>query len=304
MMGRTAAVLRNTAGLLIAAAAVAWTVKATGGAGFSLVLRACVSLPCVLASAALLAGSTFVRSLVYPCGLAREMPVPAAWKVVAVGNAANLLLPFHAGEGVRFALFPKGTRAAERLRLLLFPGMLDIAVILILSMAAVPLAGFRDPVLLRLLRLAAVGFPGVCLLLLAVLLCIPAARGEVLRYLDGAGLRAGLWVALSWALVLLSNWMGVLALGYRPEDAAEIAAAVFAATGLAMLVPSSPGGIGVYEYAVVAGLGGLGVPADAAGLVGVTLHFVQYLALLPLGAALYFLPSGGFHPARRKPSAR
>ena len=64
--------------------------------------------------------------------------------------------------------------------------------------------------------------------------------------------------------------------------------AVFAATNIINFIPASPGAIGLFEYGVILGLGGLGIARDTALAVALLLHMIQYAALLPMGAVLYF----------------
>jgi uncharacterized protein (TIRG00374 family) len=95
------------------------------------------------------------------------------------------------------------------------------------------------------------------------------------------------WVFLSWLVMLISIWIGLLSFGFRAEESISMSFAVFAATNIINFVPASPGGIGLFEYAVVLGLGGLGVQTMAAKSAGLLLHLIQYAALLPLGTVLY-----------------
>jgi uncharacterized membrane protein YbhN (UPF0104 family) len=89
-----------------------------------------------------------------------------------------------------------------------------------------------------------------------------------------------------------------MAYGYNAYDSIKMSFAIFAATNVVMLLPSTPGGIGLFEYGVVLGLEGFGITKFPAKEVGMLLHLIQYAALLPLGAWLYFhgfkhRPAGG-----------
>jgi hypothetical protein len=96
-----------------------------------------------------------------------------------------------------------------------------------------------------------------------------------------------LWIFLSWLAMLISIWIGLLSFGFKAVESIRMSLAVFAATNIINFVPASPGGIGLFEYAVVLGLGGLGVQTMAAKSAGLLLHLIQYAALLPLGTVLY-----------------
>lgn len=48
-----------------------------------------------------------------------------ALQIVGLGHAANMVLPFHVGEGLRAAFFPKGYSAMRRTKLLIIPAFAD-----------------------------------------------------------------------------------------------------------------------------------------------------------------------------------
>lgn len=238
-------------------------------------------------SALIFGFATLIRALVYPYGIDKDMSIIDAWQIVAVGNAANMLLPFRAGEGVRLAVFPKRYSAAKRAKLALIPGLADIGIILLFSVAAVYIAGFKDPSYVRTLKIVGYSFLAFCALFLIILLAIPKTRNEVISYFNVDTLNMLKWVALSWIVMLLSIWVGFVALGYGLLHSITLTLGAFAGMNIACLIPSSPGNLGVFEWSVIVGLAGLGissVPAKAAGLM---LHIIQYIGILPLGLILY-----------------
>jgi uncharacterized membrane protein YbhN (UPF0104 family) len=231
--------------------------------------------------------ATLIRAFVYPFAIDKSMTVMEAWQIVAIGNAANMVLPFRAGEGVRLAVFPKRYSATKRAKLALIPGLADIGIILLLSLAAVYIADFKDPNYVMILKLAGYGFLAICALTLIILLIIPKTRADVLSYITISSLHMIKWVALSWLVMLISIWVGFLSFGYTPLRSVTLTLGAFAGMNIAGIIPSSPGNIGIFELSVIAGLSGLGiseVPAKTAGLI---LHLIQYAALIPIGVVLY-----------------
>ena len=92
---------------------------------------------------------------------------------------------------------------------------------------------------------------------------------------------------LSWVLLLMSTWLGLVAFGFHVFESMKMALAVFAATNIINFIPASPGSIGLFEYGTVLALGGLGVNHTEALAAGWLLHIIQYVALLPMGVVLY-----------------
>lgn len=279
--------LKIFGGIVVTVAAFYFFMMAINGLNPSDIMKANVNWIFAALSAALFAFSTFIRALVYPYGIDKDMSIMEAWQIVAIGNVSNMILPFRAGEGVRLAVFPKRYSAVERAKLALIPGMADIAVILLLSIAAVYIADFKNPAYVMVLKLAVYGYLAVCALILIILLIIPKTRLEVLLYFNRDTLRMLKWVVLSWLAMLISIWIGFIAFGYGPFRSIILTFGAFAGMNIACLIPSSPGNLGIFEYSVIIGLAGLGISEIPAKTAGLLLHLIQYAALLPLGAILY-----------------
>ena len=64
------------------------------------------------------------------------------------------------------------------------------------------------------------------------------------------------------------------------------ALAVFAIASLGMAVPAAPGGLGVFEAAVVASLGWFDVPRGEALAAALVLHMLQFVPTTLAGVAL------------------
>ena len=90
-----------------------------------------------------------------------------------------------------------------------------------------------------------------------------------------------LWTTLSWIVLGLAYWLVMLAfdLGLSPL-AGEL---VVIGIGLAMVLPSSPGAIGVFEGATVVVLGAYGVDSSVALSYALVLHAINLAPLFALG---------------------
>lgn len=287
--------LKIAAGLVLTAVIVYFTFTSMGSFDIASLLQNRFNWWFAAASALCFDLSTLVRGLVYPYGIEPEISVFAAWRITAVGNAANMVLPLRMGEGIRLALFPKGYSAVRRLRLTVIPAAFDLGAVLLFSVAAIFFAGFKNPGSLRMLSTATLIFAVVCAAAVLLFFAFRSDNSQVRRLFGvrrrrddlAPVLRMALWVLLAWVLMLLSVWFGLLAFRFGPIHSLRLALAAFAAMNLIMLIPSSPGGIGLFESSVIFGLSGLGVATDPAKAVGLLLHLIQYAGLLPLALLLY-----------------
>ena len=104
--------------------------------------------------------------------------------------------------------------------------------------------------------------------------------------------------AVVWALYALQVGIvlnGAAELGLRWTDALG----VFALSSLGMLLPSSPGALGVYEAVAVTALTFYGVPRDQALAAALADHMVQFIPVTAAGGLVLLLcPSRGKGQAR------
>lgn len=286
--------LKLAVGGVISAAVIYYAFISLGKIDLSLVLTNRFNWFTAVLSAVVFDFSTLTRGLVYTYGIDRKIGWPKAWRIIACGNAANMILPFKMGEGLRLTLFPKGYSAGRVLRLTIFPALFDIAALIGLSAVSSLLAGFKNAVIEGVLRWAFIAVIILLILLLLVFLISERVYIIVRRHLNMATLKMAVWVLVSWMLLFISVWFGFLSFGFGFRRSMRYALAAFASMNLITFMPVSPGGIGLFEYSVVLGLTGVGAAASAAKAAGVLLHCFQYAALLPLGLVLYVL---GFIPA-------
>jgi uncharacterized protein (TIRG00374 family) len=126
------------------------------------------------------------------------------------------------------------------------------------------------------------------------------AFGEGLRALGAPGVlvRSGVWSVLMWA----ANAIGFLLIGYAagltlPWWSPFLLAFVVC---VAILVPSSPGFVGVMEAACVVGLSLMGVDGARGLAYGILYHLSQIVPLILLGS--YFALRAHLRPADLAPS--
>lgn len=91
--------------------------------------------------------------------------------------------------------------------------------------------------------------------------------------------------ALIWVIMGLSNYFVFMAFGFDLPVAASFVLLV--TVSLAILIPSSPGFIGVYHFAATITLSTYGIPSESALSFALVLHAAQYIPITLLG--FYFL---------------
>jgi uncharacterized protein (TIRG00374 family) len=95
---------------------------------------------------------------------------------------------------------------------------------------------------------------------------------------------AFVWTITSWVALGFSSWfvMRGFDLGLSPIAALLVTVA----TGLGMILPSSPAAVGVYEAAVLVGLNPYGVPKPTALSCALVLHALNFFPYLAAGFAI------------------
>ncbi len=231
--------------------------------------------------------SNYIRGLAYSRGIDPEMDDMTALQVIGIGHALNMILPLHAGEGLRLAFFPSSYSGARRAKLALITILADAVVVIIISALTVPFAGLKDPTMLRIMWILLFSCIGVLIVMALLITFVRPIHQYVSEFINWSLVKMLMWVALSWIILVAAFWLGLAAFGFRPFEAVRMSFAVFVTTNIINLIPASPGGIGLFEYGTVIGLAGFGVDKSVAMSASLLLHLIQYLALLPLGIVLY-----------------
>ena len=94
-------------------------------------------------------------------------------------------------------------------------------------------------------------------------------------------LRAGLLSVAVWAVAAIVNYWVLV--GFALPVPSTAAVLVLCTTALGMVIPSSPGYVGVFEYLVVLTLSLFGIDRELALSYGLVLHGLNYLGLSLLG---------------------
>jgi len=239
-----------------------------------------------------------------------HLPLGRLFSIVNIGYLFNNILPAKAGELVRGYLLgrmiPGGI--AQALSSLLIERLLDVLVLVVFVLALMPLVDV-PPFLISAGRL--LGLVSACgVVALAVLARVgdqgldwiwrflgrvpwvghPKVKGALrdllvgFRVLTVGRLLPGilLWSLVIWVGYALFNYLilAVLRMTYLPLTAAAF---VLCATGFAMVLPSSPGAVGVFETAAVLALSVYGVDKSQAVGYAFGLHALTNIALILLG---------------------
>jgi uncharacterized membrane protein YbhN (UPF0104 family) len=268
-------------------------------AGFS---PPAVGLYVVLVLAATLVPGLRLRFL-----MAGRIRAATGLRACLMGIAVNNVLPARLGEMAK-ALYLRregGVSLGRALEAVFWERFFDLNALAALGVAAAALLG-RGLVLYPLL--AGVGSGWAFLLLLRVR---PRAAHAVARWLPGERLRLfaaemlglletnlragflarlGLWTLAAWTGYAALYAVGLCLMAGLPADPALVLT-VFAVATLGFALPGVPGGMGVYEAAVVLALGFFGVDRERAFAVALAMHLLQYLPVTAAG--LLSLAAGG-----------
>lgn len=251
-------------------------------------------------------------------GLRSKLMIPKLGMIealgsVCVGYAANNILPARLGEFARAHVVGKscGIKRSLALSSILVERILDGAVIvllMVLAMQSIELPNWAVKVRQGGIILFSCALLGVLLAPYIgpkILSMIPSEKiksfGE--GFLEGIQLASrSLTVMLSLILLSFAVWIIEEQMFVVASDAFGLGIAAFSlffvmgVINLGILVPSSPGYIGVYHYFCTLALGVFGVPMGKAVAYGVVLHACQVIPTTIIG--LLFLPYFGLKSTR------
>jgi uncharacterized protein (TIRG00374 family) len=242
---------------------------------------------------------------------ARPAFVPAT-KALLVGYLLNNILPARAGDAVRVLYLhdEAGTSRSEALGTVVTERIYDVVALLLVLFAAAPFlpevtwltravyfaVALSVVVLASGLILARYGARPTRFLMRPLVRLPGVSEEDVDR--AAASLTAGLHglhrpptalaalalTTLSWVVVAISTWL--LLIGFDLGVGLGAGFLVLVTTGLALVIPSLPAGIGVYEAATVLALSAYGVDESRALSFAVVLHGVNFF---PYFLAAYLL---------------
>jgi glycosyltransferase 2 family protein len=262
----------------------------------------------LLPSGAALAAAVLVRWLrwwlLFAAG--RRPPLRSVGRAFLIGYLFNSLLPARPGELARVVALRResGTPVVEALATTAAERIYDVLALVVLLLASAPFLPESHEV--RMVTVGAGALTAAALAAIVVLgrngarlermfsrvpgLSAGAARRWSAGVLDGlVSLRdrrhaaaAALLTAASWLLLALSTW--ALLLGFHLRLGFGVALLIIAAANLTLLVPASPGGVGVFEAAIVAVLAGFAVDRSTALSYAVALHGLNLFPYVVAGA--------------------
>ena len=239
-------------------------------------------------------------------------PLEATMSALLVGLLFNNILPARAGEAARIVVLHQreGTSRVEALGTVVVERALDVFCLLLLLFVAahwLPPVSWLEPALVLAIAIA------VVLALAALILARwgdrplraalrPLARFRVIgeRRADTAGVNLAQGLAalrdwrllgigivlttLSWLCLGLSMWfvLQAFALGLSPIAGVLVAIAV----NLGMILPSSPGALGVFEASVLVALNAYGVPKEEALSVALVAHVLNFVPFIVAGVVV------------------
>ena len=236
-------------------------------------------------------------------------PLPALTRALLVGQLFNCILPARGGEIARVVVLHQevGTSRVEALATAVVERLYDVLALLLLLFLATPFLPDVD-----WLRRAAL-FGLVLMVLVAVAIFVVDRWGArpvrfVLRPLErvprvtatqvehgAANLVQGLGAlhrphlaipsfvltVVSWLVLAGSSWCVIAAFDVGLGYGAGLLLLV--ATTLALVIPSAPGGLGVFEAAGVVALGAYGIDDSTALSITVVLHALSTLPYIVVG---------------------
>lgn len=251
-------------------------------------------------------------------------PLSAVSSALLIGYLFNNILPARAGEAARVVALNQraGTSRAEIVGTVVIERAYDVLSLLILLFVALPwlpeVSWLRPAALLAIALAVALA---TTVLLLArygdkplhfVLRPLRRLRFVSSERLENAGrnLAEGLsglrdprlagiafvWTMASWLMLALSAWLVTLAfdlgLGY---DAGVL---VVVATGVAMILPSPPAAVGIFEAATLVALDAYGKSSTEAFSYALVLHVINFLPFVLVGGLVLWAHTARMRRAR------
>ena len=115
------------------------------------------------------------------------------------------------------------------------------------------------------------------------------------------GMAAFLWTTLSWLVMAISFWFVML--GFHLDLSPVAGLLVVIAIGLAMILPSAPAAVGVFEAATLVALTAYGVGHSSALSYALVLHALNFVPFVAVGLLVLALHANAVRGMpRRKPS--
>ena len=253
-----------------------------------------------------------------------KLPFGPLWRSTAVGMMISNTVPARAGEFARAYALTRETPVpfSTSIASIAVDRVFDAIILLALAFAALLDPKFPHGVLIlgrTVPQIAAVGCVGVLVLLVGLysLVFFPAqlirlfelfarkmspkleerGRAALLTFADGLSVLRSpvhfsavfLWTLAHWLLNAFGWWISMRAVGIDVPFSATLLVQTLVALGVA--VPSTPGFVGVFEAASIAGLAVYGVPKELAVSWALGFHVASFIPITVIGI-YYFLRMG------------
>ncbi|HEX2172804.1 MAG TPA: lysylphosphatidylglycerol synthase transmembrane domain-containing protein [Dehalococcoidia bacterium] len=238
-----------------------------------------------------------------------EVPTRRLWGFLAIGYLANNVLPARLGDLARAYLVGRETGVSKALVLgtVFVERLADVFALLVLILLAallVPLEDWFVQILRAGAGLFVLGFLAVIVLSLSrrrtlVLLAIalrvvpPRFHQPALKladsFLNGLASVRGAHQVLGVAVLSLAAWLAeatmywIMLIAFQQSFPFSVAMLTTAVANLGLAVPSSPGGIGPFEFAAAETLKLFGATGEVATAYAVALHLVLLAPVNLLG---------------------
>lgn len=259
-------------------------------------------IPCVLITVALL----FLKGWRWQLMFLPEYRLPywSVYTAMCAGYLANNVLPGRAGELIRLILLvsEEPVSAARTLATIVVERLLDILTLLVILVFLLPFVQLPAELVRGAQALGILALLAAAAMMVfsfwkdRVLRWAHAILGKV-RFLDRPGIYGALGHLIDGFAMLRSRlgllliglsflgWVGVVLMAWSAAHAvhlqAPLTAIIFAVvvTTVAMLLPSTPGYVGVFHSTAVFALAAFGIPASSAFGFALIWHGINYLTL-------------------------
>lgn len=272
---------------LLIAAAVYFAWQALAALDIASVMKAPIKWFWLLPSTVAVSASLYIRAIFYSRGLLPELTDFEVCYATFAGESANLLLPLKLGNGFEYSSYPSEMSKKERLFILLFPtipGQFALGIFALLSaFLALSDGGSYRHILLTVGAVASI----LPLMITQVLRALGSKAG---LYGDAAVRMNGneyLIILSTWVCTWLSAVFAFSGAGFSFAVGWRVSILAVAATNLAMFLPTTPGAIGVYEFAAVSSIALMGIEGPSVLAAAVLMHIARYAGILPISLGLY-----------------
>lgn len=231
-----------------------------------------------------------IRAGMYTKRLDTEMTISEALNIIVIGNCANLVLPFRlANSIVRGRLYPKRFKDMPgRKKYIAFSIIISDAIcIYVTAVLAIVFGGFiKNEFKLKLIYVL-IGALALFIVALIIISFITRMKDYAKIFLNLDLFYITIINFLSRLMIYISICIGLFSIESNIMKILSWALIIMVTSNLTMLVPISPGAIGIFEYGVIYALLQTGTEVSLATAAAVLIHIIQYLAQLPLGIILY-----------------